>query len=218
MIALITQRESVDSHGTKVDILESTYTTYFEKFNLHLHPVSNFSKFIVDDDILKRLDLIILTGGGDVDGVLNIDDKDLILQKNRDQLEKRLLEISIERSIPVLAICRGFQFINQYLGGEISKLEYAMHRTIGKSHSVKFIDSEILVNNYHHYGIKIEELAPNLEILAIDQENNHVEAFYNNELKWLGLQWHPERKLENFRSRELTDNLIKGFINKGAIK
>lgn len=217
MIALLTQRESVDSHGTKVDILESTYVSYFEKYNIHLHPLSNFSKFIVEDSIFKELKLIILTGGGDIDGVLNTDEDDVILQRNRDQLEKFLLNLSIERSIPVLGICRGFQFMNQYLGGEISRLEYAEQRTIGKSHVVEFIDSEILVNNYHRDGIRIDQLAPNLEILAVDKENNHVEAFYNNELKWLGLQWHPERKLEDLRSRELTDNLIKGFITKGAI-
>lgn len=218
MIAFITQRESVDSHGTKIDILESDYVSYFEKFNIQLYPVSNFSELVVSSSILDRIELIILTGGGDIDEVLNSDGEDVFLQKNRDQIEKKLLDLSIRKSLPVLGICRGFQFMNKYLGGQISRLNYEYDRPIGKSHPIQLFDSEILVNNYHRDGIKLDQLASNLEMIGVDIDNKHVEAFFSKSLKWLGLQWHPERNLENMKSREATDKMISRFITKRAIK
>ena len=49
-----------------------------------------------------------------------------------------------------------------------------------------------MVNSFHHYGVKIEDLSPALTPLAV-AEDGVVEAIYHPKAPILGIQWHPER-------------------------
>ncbi|MCR5260457.1 MAG: gamma-glutamyl-gamma-aminobutyrate hydrolase family protein [Candidatus Gastranaerophilales bacterium] len=199
MKALITQREVTDSYNVKCDMLESTYIPYFESIGINAVPVSNFQT-VTDIDT----DLIILTGGGSIAKE----------QPNRDKTEKELFELAISKNLPILAICRGFQYINYLLGGKISKLDnLKIKRDIGKDHFVSIKNEKILVNNYHNDGIYTKDLAKGLKILALDEENDTVEAFTSEKYRILAVQWHPERKFSDEKSRGDTKNLIKKFIN-----
>ena len=41
----------------------------------------------------------------------------------RDKFEAKLVDLSIIKSIPILAVCRGFQFVNNYFGGSLEKIK-----------------------------------------------------------------------------------------------
>lgn len=108
--------------------------------------------------------------------------------------------------------------MNGFLGGKIENLKYSVYRPIQKDHLITLGGKKIFVNNYHNHGISLEFLAAGLEVIALDIENNHVEAAYSSQHRWLGLQWHPEREIIDPLSRIEIDILIKNFINnKGAI-
>lgn len=65
---------------------------------------------------------ILLTGGQDVSpSVYAMEDETgkTIPSPLRDSLESHVLEIALEKSMPILGICRGLQFINAFLGGTL---------------------------------------------------------------------------------------------------
>jgi putative glutamine amidotransferase len=217
--ALITQREQLDVHKVPIDVLESTYVVYFEQLGIDLYQLSNFTvnlNRILDDN---KFDLIILTGGGSIGNQFYRKKHNDYLQKNRDDLEWKLMEYSLENNIPLLAICRGMEYINAFLGGKISSLDsLKCSRSIGVEHSVILGDkTKISVNNYHNDGLFLNDLSEAFKIVGMDIENDVVEAIYSEEKRWLGLQWHPERPLEDAVSRDRCNKLIQNFIKSGGV-
>lgn len=218
MKVLITQREQFDSHGVPIDILESTYVTYFEHLGVNLYQLSNFTKKIDEFLDTNDFDLIILTGGGSIPSKFYREAHNDFLQLNRDRLEWILMEYSVKNSIPILAICRGMEYINAFLGGKVTKFKTLNEiRPIGKEHDVTLGDgTRISVNNYHNDGVFRNDMAEELEIVGLDVENDVVEAIYSKKMKWLGLQWHPERLMKDELSKEKCDTLIREFIRSGG--
>ena len=62
---------------------------------------------------------------------------------------------------------------------------------VGTRHSF-FKDQQINVNSFHKYGTK--ETTDCLEVLAISSDGV-VEAVQHKELPFIGIMWHPERKI-----------------------
>ncbi|WP_313163915.1 gamma-glutamyl-gamma-aminobutyrate hydrolase family protein [Sedimentibacter sp.] len=219
MKALITQREQLDSHGVPIDVLESTYVKYFEQLGVDLFQLSNFTKNL--DRILdaNTFDLIILTGGGSIHSKFYREEHNDLSQLNRDRLEWALMECSLKNSIPILAICRGMEYMNAFLGGKITKFKALKEsRLIGKEHDIILGDgTKISVNNYHNDGIFKNDIAKEFEIIGLDVENNVVEAMFSLKMKWLGIQWHPERLMNDEFSKDKCNNLIQEFIRSGGI-
>ena len=219
MVAVITQKEQLDKHNVKVDVLESNYIRYFESLGLELNGISNFSSKQMILTKTNGADLIILTGGGTVysDNTDELYESEYI-QTERNKVETELLKQSKILNIPVLAICRGFQFINIHLGGSVKKLNFKEIRAIGKEHLIRFSNgSKAWVNNFHHDGVYFNDLAQRLEVIAIDEPNQHIESFYHPELKWLGVIWHPERKISDKKSRDQIDSMILEFIQQRGV-
>ena len=219
MIAIISQREQLDKHKVKVDILESNYIHYFESLGLELITISNFSSHKMIPKKLNGIDLIILTGGGSVfSDNLNEIGEFKYIQSKRNDIEKELLNQARILNIPVIAICRGFQFINIYLGGKVKKLTFKENRPLGIDHLVTFSSgSKVWVNNFHQDGIYHNDLAKGLKVIAVDEPNKHIEAFYHPELKWLGVIWHPEREIRDKTSRDQVDSMILEFIQQRGV-
>lgn len=220
MKALITQREQVDSHGVPIDVLESTYVRYFEQFGVDLFQLSNFTTNL--DRILdvNKFDLIVLTGGGSIPGRFYWEEHDDFIQLNRDRLEWKLMEYSLKNNIPILAICRGMEYMNVFLGGKITKFNTSLKesRVIGKEHDIILGDgTKISVNNYHNDGIFKNDLAEGLEVIGLDVENDVVEAIYSQKMKWFGLQWHPERLMKDELSKDRCKTLVQEFIRSGGV-
>jgi putative glutamine amidotransferase len=146
----------------------------------------------------------------------------------RDATTLPLIRAAIERGIPLLAICRGFQEMNVALGGS---LHQAVHEVAGlhdhrenkegtleaqyaPAHDVNIVPggrmaailsgaASIRVNSLHGQGVA--RLAPGL-VAEAHAEDGLVEAFSVSGAPGftLALQWHPEwRVLENPDSMKL---------------
>ena len=119
---------------------------------------------------------IILSGGN------NINKNSL-----RYKIEKRLINISKKKNLPLLGICHGLQLINIVEGGSLKKI----NNHVRVNHKIKSNSNYPLkVNSFHEYGIK--KLGRNFEIIAYS-EDNQIEAIKHKNYNWLGWMWHPER-------------------------
>lgn len=130
--------------------------------------------------------------------------------EKRDEFETKLMDYIMEHEVPVLGICRGMQFINCHLGGDmIQDLEedgMEDHRApegTNRLHAVK-VDKESqlhqlvnatkgLVNTSHHQGVGA---IPTVLKPVAYSEDGVVEAIEFADQKkehfLMGVQWHPE--------------------------
>ena len=71
----------------------------------------------------------------------------------------------------------------------------------------------IYVNNYHKDVIFEDALADCFEPLAIDEDNHTIEAYQSEQMKILGVQWHPEFLLghKQLADQGLFDYFVKSF-------
>lgn len=213
MKLLITQRESTDAYGENIDVLEAAYIRYFLELGIQVQPVSNFLPDLEKALADEVFDGLVLTGGGSIPPEYYRQPHTHRLQPHRDRTEKALIHLCRERDKPILAICRGMQYINGLWGGRISRLDnLKIPRPVRVDHPVEIAGREWMVNQYHNDGILLEDLAPGFLPLAIDRENGAVEAFTSEKEKILAIQWHPERPFISQEAREKTTALIKEFL------
>ncbi len=214
--ALITQREGVNQYGDPTDVLEAAYIRFYELLGFIPVPVSNHTKNY-EKLFDERVDLLIVVGGGS----LNPKHYDRMhndeLQPHRDATEEKMIRYCTAHGIPIIATCRGMQYVNVLFGGKLAyhpKLK--VKRPRGEDHKVYLVreDREIYVNNYHQDCIFEKDLAPCLAPVAIDRDNGVVEAFVSEGMKILGLQWHPERRFETENAQEETRKIVLDFIRK----
>lgn len=134
----------------------------------------------------------------------------------RDATTLPLIRAALERGMPLLAICRGFQEINVALGGTLHQALHAVaglrdHREnkrldldeqYGPAHRVLLTPHgrlahilggapDLMVNSLHGQGV--DQLAPGLAVEA-RAEDGLVEAFTSAAATgfMLAVQWHPE--------------------------
>ena len=178
---------------------------------------------LIDDDeylisMVSKIDGLLLPGGGDVNpflygqplmpGIGN-------LEPLRDKVEIKLIELCIEKNIPILGVCRGFQLLNVYFKGTLIQDIYKYYNIaidhrggVGPKwtpiHNVSLSEvcdfyriygkSTIQVNSVHHQII--DKLGDGLMACGYS-EDGIVEAFYHKEnTKIFGIQWHPEMMME----------------------
>jgi len=166
-------------------------------------------------DLLSRLQGILLTGGGDIHpSRYNSLSQERIneVDYDRDELEIRLVHSAIERRQPFFGVCRGLQLINVALGGSLYSDIAAQHPDAIKhdhfpgiprnflAHRVRVEDHTLLktilgassveVNSLHHQGV--EALSSRLRATAFSPDGL-VEAVEMPDHPFgLAVQWHPE--------------------------
>lgn len=169
---------------------------------------------------------LLLAGGVDVDPHLYGERRHPETERSnkaRDAHELRLLRQALERDVPVLAVCRGHQFLNAAMGGSlVQHIEGDGHRVddAGESrwHTVSIrggrigevygLGRDLRVNSRHHQAVTEERLAPSLEPFAYSPDGL-VEAMESREHLWVvGVQWHPERP----EMRPAADALFAAFV------
>jgi putative glutamine amidotransferase len=169
------------------------------------------------DDALAHMDGLLFSGGGDLDpgryGQPNLGSSDI--QPARDDLEARAWQSARARGLPVLGICRGLQAINVFSGGSL--LQHvdghagagwgtgapATHplRLVTGTRLAALVDPDraqepLLVNAYHHQGIREGDLAPGLVAAAWADSaaGPLVEGLESSSGPFvIGVQCHPER-------------------------
>ena len=210
-IAFVSQKEEVDKFGNSIDVLEASYIFFLERLGFTVYPVSNFLKKPDEIFDLEGEKLLVLSGGGSVPNNFYLNKEHKREQINRDKTERKLLNEAIKRNIPVLAICRGMQFICGFYGGKIINLNKSLNNVVGVDHQVLCNNKKIYVNSFHNDGILLQDLPECLEIVAIDL-NGVVEAFVHKTKKILALQWHPERNFKYKEGYEISLYLVNKYL------
>jgi putative glutamine amidotransferase len=120
----------------------------------------------------------------------------------RDATTLPLIRHSIDRGVPLFAICRGLQEVNVALGGSLYQLG----------------ERRVVVNSLHAQGV--DRLAPRARLEAV-ADDGQVEAFSVPDAPAfaLALQWHPEhRALENPVSMKLFDAFAAACRSRAAAR
>jgi len=189
-----------------------------------------------EDDLNKIDDCtgLILTGGVDIypEIYCDWDTKETkgTYNSERDGFELKLLEKSIEKKIPLLAICRGLQIVNVFFRGslifDLEEIRNVNHRKISNTedriHEVEIFNNtllheitglnETLVTSSHHQaidrlgeGLMINSKSLDGVIEGIEYADKSGKSFF------IGIQWHPERFL-NF-DEPASKNILRRFIS-----
>jgi putative glutamine amidotransferase len=166
------------------------------------------------DELVAKLDGLLLAGGADIDPAIYGQDPHPQTQETvpeRDACELALTRCAIERDVPVLGICRGMQLINVALGGSLTQdlpehLGHEQHRKVigsfeGSDHDVDVLDGTLAMRvigaarhgtkSHHHQGV--DRLGEGLRVSALSPADELIEAVELPERSFvLGVQWHPE--------------------------
>jgi putative glutamine amidotransferase len=202
-----------------------------EKYKDSLKGVNGFDVEIVDAcsaaaappggwrELLESSAGLLLTGGSDVepsrygeplDPTAGVD-----AMPERDAMEWELLAAARETSRPVLAICRGHQLVNVFLGGtlwqDLGKVSSEVERRhdpdesdrrrlahgleVGPSsdplHELLRAFTPFAVNSLHHQAVR--ELGAGLEVVATSPDGVIEAMAFDDPSWWLWcVQWHPE--------------------------
>ena len=162
--------------------------------------------------VLDGADGIVFLGGGDVDvrcygyaGEPPANEYGVDVRADRYCIE--LIRESVQRDLPVLAICRGSQLFNVAFGGTLIPdiAEFALHH--GGAGEPLFVDepvrlepdskiaeilgrTDVTVRNGHHQAV--DAVGSSLHVSARARDGL-VEGTEHRAATWaIGVQWHPE--------------------------
>lgn len=181
--------------------------------------------------LVDMCDGLLLTGGNDIDPVLfgeNILNDTVVIAPERDSQEGKLIDMALERHLPILGICRGIQMLNVHLGGTLyqdipsqipSEVSHRMEKPYHRASHDCVLESgtplhtlcgrsAIGVNSHHHQSIK--DLAPGFVCMGRCSDGV-VEAMYDPHKPFCwGVQWHPERIWD---IEDSSAKIFEAFIN-----
>lgn len=169
------------------------------------------------EDILPRLDGLLLSGGGDLDpntyGDSTRHETTYGVDPERDGFETRAFKWAVKHDFPTLCICRGVQVMAVAMGGALVQDIAAMvpgaiqHRqqedgkmrddlghvvtlTAGTPLHDLMGGTEVMVNSFHHQAVT--SVGPELEVIAVAPDGV-VEGLQHPGMRFgIGVQWHPE--------------------------
>ena len=155
-------------------------------------------------------------------------------EPQRDAYELPLLDLALQRDLPILGICRGCQLLNVGMGGGLildiplqtgTRLRHAAFpppERKSSAHSLSIEPGTLLAsyldplvvdrcNSRHHQAIPSTP-ATGLRVSAVSPDDRIVEAVETLERRWvIGVQWHPEHRLDP-EVRRLSRPLFTGFV------
>ncbi len=195
--------------------------------------ISPFLDQAFADELVEKMDGVILTGGADVHpNLYNEEVKEYCqaTQPDRDESDLILLKAALKHKKPILCICRGSQIANVYFGGTLyqdinkdtnSTINHAAYTEFNKEishkitiekntplHNILNVD-EIGINSLHHQAVK--DLGKGVKVMAKSSEDNIIESwYYEEDSQWIrAYQWHPEMQDANPRK----ESIYKEFYN-----
>ena len=199
------------------------------------------------EEVLERLDGLMLAGGADIDpasygAARHAETVETVPE--RDAFEIALVRAAIERDLPVLGICRGMQLINVARGGTLLQhlpehFGHEEHRRVvgsfeGADHEVRLRDGSLaasvagerlhVTKSHHHQGV--DRLGAGLCISGTSTLDGLPEA-----IEWdrgrsgesaarrflLGVQWHPEADAASPFVGALVAAAARGYDGPGVL-
>lgn len=174
-------------------------------------------------ELISTADGLLLTGGADVEpsryGEAEDPSAGVYTTPERDAMEWELLEAARATRRPVLAICRGHQVVNAFLGGTLWQDLGQLGAEFKQAHDPDESDRRRLahrldvrvdplpfnaflrnfapleVNSVHHQGVR--ELGAGLAVAATSPDGLIEAMAFCDPSWWLwAVQWHPEELTE----------------------
>lgn len=190
-----------------------------------------------DTDVVKTIaaafDGFLFTGGQDVNPELYSEKAEAFCGRpclERDQMEEILFKEALDLDKPIFGICRAIQLFNALLGGTLyqdlptqfqseKQINHKQTPPYDRAVHLVYVDKEgplysmletesLMVNSYHHQGIK--DLSNQL-VCAARAEDGLIEAVGMQRKKFvLAVQWHPEFV---YQADEYSCRLFSEFVN-----
>lgn len=178
---IYTQRvEVVESYGERRDCADQNIPLFLEECGYVPVPVPN----VVSDleafvEAVKPAG-ILLTGGNsfvEYGGTA----------PERDETDRRLIEIALHNNIPLYGFCRGMQSVLHYFGCALENVQ----GHVAVRHTVDGEWGRFDVNSYHNQACK--KVKEPLHAMAVT-EDGVIEAASYPEKRIIVTMWHPERE------------------------
>jgi anthranilate/para-aminobenzoate synthase component II len=176
-----------------------------------LLPVPNRPAGVTDWWAAAAPQALVLSGGNDWGEV-----------SERDETERRLLDVAQDSNVPIFAVCRGLHVVNICFGGalvaDLASITHGQH--VNNHHAITLDDSGVAnlasrstlaVNSYHNQGVHVDGVADGFRVFA-RAEGQIVEGMVHESKPILAIQWHPERQSP---SESFDQDLIRALFSEG---
>ncbi len=161
------------------------------------------------DELVARLDGLIITGGPDVDPErygATPHEKTVRVRQDRDAWEVAVLDVADRIGVPTLGICRGMQLMAVRAGGALeqhvpdvvgheehapggSAYGWTSVTTVERSQLRELVGDTMQVSCHHHQSVTRH---PGFEVVARAADGT-IEGLEDPDRPfWMGVQWHPE--------------------------
>ncbi len=181
------------------------------------------------EELVYRLDGLLVSGGDDVDPALYgeaEDENSLGVNPARDHLDIALIKAAVSRKMPLLGICRGTQIINVAFGGTLHKdVEqdgFRRHMFMENDrnvpvHTIKLEKGSLLeavygrdrveVNSFHHQAVKDPGQGVAINGYSEDGVPEVIQLAEGHPFS-VAVQWHPEMMFDS----EEQAKLFRAFV------
>jgi putative glutamine amidotransferase len=180
------------------------------------------------DELLTHIDGLVLSGGEwqfPHRHLLSGEGTEPPLKARRARFELALARAAVERDIPLLGICGGFQVLNEVTGGELvvsltaereawqkhaagsyADTPHDVMPVAGSNYASIAGDGQFAVNSRHRQGVTA--VGPLARVAALS-DDGLVEAIEMPDRRFaMGTQWHPE-----FLLNEPDRRLLRAFVS-----
>jgi len=198
-------------------------TTSYLEFIKNYFECTDLRILSPDSPIFSDLDVLLLTGGADINPErygempsFDTDKSDLL----KEYFDVHILPKYIEQKTKIFGICRGCQSIAVSFGGSlIQDMYHETNKQEDPYSGVHFLhvdnlpNLKVKVNSRHHQSIRLPYKDSDVCVLATHKDIRwHVEAIKIKGYPAYGVQFHPEN-LNELSGMKYTESLIKQLLN-----